>query len=96
MRQLVPFEEFLLKAPLATVPCSSTKVAVTARALDDDMLLLVGNYGGLLPETAEFELPRKPAAITDLTSGKKISPDQKLKLTADKDSYRFVHIRFAK
>ena len=96
MRQLLPFEEFLMKAPLATVPCSSTKVAVTARALDDDMLLLVGNYGGLLPESAEFQLPRQPLAITDLTTGRKIAPAKKLKLTVDKDSYRFVHVKFAK
>ena len=96
MKQLLPFEEFLLKAPLVTIPCSSRKVAVTARGMGDELLLLVGNYGGLLPESAEFQLPRRPLAITDLASGRKIAPAQKLKLTVDKDSYRFVHIKFAK
>ena len=96
MKQLLPFEEFLLTSPLVAVPCSSRKVAVTARGMGDELLLLVGNYGGLLPESAEFQLPRRPLSITDLASGRKIAPAQKLKLTVDKDSYRFVHIKFAK
>ena len=96
MKQLLPFEEFLLKAPLADVPCKSGKLAVTARGMGDDLLLLVGNYGGLIPAEAEFQLPRKPAAVTDLTTGKEIAPAQTLKLTADKKSYRFIHVKYAK
>ena len=96
MKQLLPFEEFLLKAPLVEVPGKSGKLAVTARGMGDDLLLLVGNYGGLIPAEAEFQLPRQPAAVTDLTTGKEIAPAQDLKLTADKDSYRFIHVKYAK
>ncbi|MBO5725079.1 MAG: hypothetical protein J6S58_09650, partial [Lentisphaeria bacterium] len=65
----------------------------------NEMLILVGNYGKYTGETTTLELPGKPVQIKDIFTGKPLKGTAKagkhfLTVNVEKDSYRFLYIKF--
>lgn len=99
MTQLLPYEKILMDAALTDVKASSRKLLYTGRRLGKEMLILAGNYGKFTGETTTIELPGKPLLVKDIFTGKPLKAVAKagkyfLTVNVEKDSYKFLYIRF--
>ena len=95
MKQILPYEELLMKAPLVLPANSNKKVAVTGRKQGKTMLLLLGNYGAFVPAATVVTLPGNPKFIKEIKNGKKLSArGNKLAITIPANGYRFLEIGF--
>ena len=99
MNMILPYEKLFMDAAFADVKASSRKLLYTGRRLGNEMLILVGNYGKYTGETTTLELPGKPVQIKDIFTGKPLKGTAKagkhfLTVNVEKDSYRFLYIKF--
>ena len=99
MTQLLPYEKILMDGALTDVKASSRKLLYTGRRLGNEMLILAGNYGKFTGETTTIELPGKPLLVKDIFTGKTLKAVAKagkyfLTVNVEKDSYKFLYIRF--
>ena len=95
MKQLIPYEELLMKAPLLLPDHTNKKVSITGRKEGDTMLLLAGNYGAYTSAATTVTLPGKAKSIRNIKSGKVLPfSGNKVLINLPANGYQLLEIKF--
>jgi hypothetical protein len=96
LKKIAPYETLLMEGKLLDIAGSDKSLVYTFRKHNNDMLLLVGNYGKLSESETTIELPAgNISKIIDLNQKKDIPvTGNTLKIKIKPDDFTFYYIQY--